>query len=723
MEVQQYWLILKRRWLPATAVFATVSALTVVSLAQQKNVYEAEGRLRFTRGDRTTALTGVGRGIGDFDPLVADNNPMSTEMEVIRSAPMIESTIRKLQLKNGDDTPLSRTQFLSRLLLTNTRGTDIMRLGYRDSKQQKAREVVDTLMSLYLDNHLRENRAQAVAARQFIEQQLPEAETNVRQADAALRRFKEANGVAELVEEGRSLVTSLADLRRRTTEAQAALADANAQAASFGGQLRMAPQEAITVTALSQSPGVQSVLRQLQDVEAQLAVERVRFHDQHPIIKSLETRKANLNAVLDGRIQQVLEGQSIAPGRNLQIGELGATLAGDYVRAEVRRVGLSNQVNTLASAQAAYQARISTLPRLEQEQRELTRKLEAAQSTYSLLLQRFHEIRVAENQNVGNARIIQPAFVLERPVSPNRMSYLATGGIVALLLGISTALVLEARDKSIKTVKEARDLFGLTLLGIIPFNKVAGKLGRRPGEADLPAAEVIVQRVPYSPISEAYRMLQANLKFLSSDRPIKTIVVTSSVPGEGKSVVSANLAMTRAQLGHKVLLIDGDMRCPRQHKIWDILNDTGLSNVIVEQTDPKTVIKSAAPNLDILTAGVTPPNPTALLDSQRMNHLLDQFSSNYDLVIIDTPALNTAADVPILGKMSDGLLLVTRPGVIDAASAAFAKERLQQSGQNVLGQIINGVAYENEPYSYYYYSQTTDIEQAALSKMPQLTKN
>jgi capsular exopolysaccharide synthesis family protein len=723
MEVQQYWLILKRRWLPATAVFATVSALTFVSLAQQKNVYEAEGRLRFTRGDRTTDLAGVGRGISAFDPLVAENNPMSTEMEVIRSVPLIEGTITKLDLQDINGTPISRTQFLRRLRLTSTRGTDILQVGYRDNDQEKASRVVDTLMSIYLENHLRENRAQAVAARKFIEQQLPEAESRVQVADAELRRFKEANQVAALAEEERALVMGLEELRRRTTEAQSILADANAQAAAFGGQLKMDPEEAIAVTALSQSPGVQTVLRQLQDIESQLAVERVRFHDQHPTIKTLISRKTNLNMVLDERIQEVMEGQPINPNRNLQIGELRATLVADYVRAEVRRRGLGNQVATLSNAQAAYQARISTLPRLEQEQRELTRKLEAAQSTYSLLLQRFHEIRVVENQNVGNARVIQPAFVLERPVSPNRMSYLATGGIVALLLAVTTALVLEARDKSIKTVKEARDLFGFTLLGIIPFNKGGGKLGRRPGEADLPGSEVIVQRIPYSPISEAYRMLQANLKFLSSDRPLKTIVITSSVPSEGKSVVSANLAMARAQLGHRVLLVDGDMRCPRQHKIWDVLNDTGLSNVIVEQTDPKLVIKTAAPNLDLLTAGVTPPNPAALLDSQRMNHLIEQFSGSYDLVIIDTPALNTAADVPILGKMSDGLILVTRPGVVDAASAAFAKERLEQSGQHVLGQVINGVASENEPYSYYYYSQTADIEHSARSKVALFARN
>jgi capsular exopolysaccharide synthesis family protein len=215
-------------------------------------------------------------------------------------------------------------------------------------------------------------------------------------------------------------------------------------------------------------------------------------------------------------------------------------------------------------------------------------------------------------------------------------------------------------------------------------------------------------------------MLQANLKFLSSDRLIKTIVVTSSVPNEGKSVVSANLALARAQLGHKVLLIDADMRRPCQHQIWDLLNDTGLSNTIVEQFDPRTVIKNVAPNLDVLTAGVIPPNPVVLLDSQRMAALIDQFSNSYDLVVIDTPSLNTVADVPILGRMADGVLIVTRPGVVDEASATFAKERLEQSDQTVLGQVINGVIHDNEPYSYYYFTEDAIVEGTVPKKKKSL---
>ncbi|MFB8787485.1 MAG: CpsD/CapB family tyrosine-protein kinase [Potamolinea sp.] len=211
-------------------------------------------------------------------------------------------------------------------------------------------------------------------------------------------------------------------------------------------------------------------------------------------------------------------------------------------------------------------------------------------------------------------------------------------------------------------------------------------------------------------------MLQANLKFISSDKQLKTIVVTSSVPKEGKSEVSANLAVAMAQVGRRVLLIDADMRHPSQHHLWELTNSVGLSNVLVGEAEFNTAVKEVMPKLDVLTAGVIPPNPVALLDSKRMASLIENFSKNYDCVIIDTPPLAGIADAPILGKMSDGILLVVRPKVVDSVSANAAKEFLARSGQNVLGLVANGVIIKNEPDSYFYYTKEDYSKQDSPSQ-------
>lgn len=723
MNIQQYWLILKRRWLPASGVFVTVSLLSVGALSMQQDIFEASGKLRYSGEDRATALTGIGLAMGDLDPLVESNNPMMTEMEIIRSVPITQEVLERVnnQISALGVPPLQRPQLLSKFQLSNPQGTDILRISYRDENPELAKLVIDTVMQVYLEHHIQDNRAEAVAARQFLERELPAAEARVKQAEADLRQFQETNRVAALEEEKVAMVGASEDLRQRFFEAESALADASAQVNTFSQQLGMDPRTAIAITALSQSPGVQTVLAQMQEVESQLAVERVRYQDASPVVQALLQRRENLQTLLDERVANTLKGQALGAGVNLQGGELQAALVGDLARTEAVRRGLSQQLQQLSNAQAQYQQRIAVLPRLEQEQRELLRRLEAAQGTYSLLLERLHEARVTENQTVGNARIVQQAFVADRPVEPRKGMFLATGGLVALLLAAATAAALESQDTYVKTAREARNLFELTLLGVIPLDKQGARSGGFSRTSAAATPEVVVKNAPNAAIAEAYRMLQANIRFLSSDRAIKTVVVTSSIVGEGKSVISANLAMAKAQLGHRVLLIDADMRCPRQHQIWDVCNDRGLSNLIVEQRTLEHSVKPIAENLDLLAAGVIPPNPTALIDSQRMAAVIEQAAQHYDFVVIDTPALNIAADVSMLGRLSDGVLLVTRPGLLDLDSAMASKERLAQFGQMVLGQVINGVVPENEPYSYYYFTgheperQGIALKQSSLS--------
>ncbi|MBD1876702.1 polysaccharide biosynthesis tyrosine autokinase [Nodosilinea sp. FACHB-131] len=703
MNTSQYWLMLKRRWLPATVVFASAVASTAVTLSLQPEIYQAEGKIRFTGADKAAALTGVGAGVSGFDPTVESNNPITTEMEEIRSTPILDAVVEKVNAFAPADQPsLSRGDLKHNLSLTSPRGTDILLLTYRDRNPKLAQAVVDAVMLVYIDQHIQDNRAETVAAREFLERELPGAEARVQAAETELRRFQEAHQVASLEEEKGAMVVAREELNRHLAEVNSELADVSGQAQSFSEQLGMTPQQAIALTSLNQSPGVQDILTQFQAVEAQLAVERVRYRDASPVVSTLLTRRAHLEALLDERIAEALHGLPAPAKGQLQGGELKAALAGDLARTEAKRQGLTQQVNALAAAQSAYTQRAAQLPFLEQEQRELMRRLEAAQSTYALLLGRLHEARVTENQNMGNARIMQPAVALDQPVAPRGGSFLATGALLGLGLAGLTALGLESRDRKLKTATEAKDLFGLTLLGMIPDHRWGHPLPS--GDH----AEVVVEQAPSGAIAEAYRMLQANLRFLSSDRDINTVVITSSVIGEGKSVVSANLAMARAQTGQRVLLIDADMRCPRQHKIWHVVNDQGLSNLLVEQRPAQGMIKTPVEHLDLLTAGVIPPNPAVLIDSQRMVVVLEQLAQTYDFIVIDTPALNIGIDALALGQMADGVVLVTRPGVVDIDSATMANERLTQSRLPVLGQVINGILPRHEPHSYFYYGTYGD---------------
>ncbi|HEY9300260.1 MAG TPA: polysaccharide biosynthesis tyrosine autokinase, partial [Phormidium sp.] len=328
--------------------------------------------------------------------------------------------------------------------------------------------------------------------------------------------------------------------------------------------------------------------------------------------------------------------------------------------------------------------------------------------------------------NVGNAMIIEEANVPGKPADSKKKLFVIAGFAAGVMVYVVIAFLVDLADPTLKTAKELRQIFKYTVLGMIPSWQKR-LIFPIPMKKQDEKVKLAVKDAPHSIISETYRMLQANLKFLSPDRELKVIVVTSTVSKEGKSTVSANLAVAMAQLGQRVLLIDGDMHHPMQHHIWNLTNAAGLSDVIVGQADINTVVKGVMDNLDVLPCGVIPPNPLALLDSKRMASLIADFSEDYNFVIIDTPPLVLVADALTLGKVADGVLLVARPGVVDTVSASASKGFLVQSGQNVLGIVVNGIVVENEPDSYFHhaksYSEDLTSTKITLSKKEKSAAN
>ena len=719
LDLQKLWLIIKRRWLPAASVFSCVVGIAVVVASLPKPVYEAQGKLLF-KSNQSSSLTGAGQEIGELNPIAEKSNPLNTEIEIIRSVPFVQKTVIALNLKNEYGNPLKPEILAGQIKLKNLPATDVLQVSYESINPEEAAAVVNKVMSLYIQNNLQTNRAEAVAVGDFIAIQLPKTEATVRQAEAALRQFKEKNQVVALNEEAKSAVSIIKQLESQINETQAVLADANARSAMLRKQVAMNSQQSIALNTLNQSPGVQKVLVDLQQVEGELAVQQTRFIETHPTIEDLKNKRDALTALLQQRITAAGGNQSQVSNENLQSGDLKQKLLADFVKSEEERIGLTSRLASLSNAQSLYRQRVNILPKLEQSQRELERQLAAAQSTYEVLLRKLQEVRVAENQNIGNVRIIEPALIPKNASNRKQVITLILGNLLAILLATATVLLLEVGDTSIKTLKEARELFGYTLLGSIPY--FGKKVTLRQNDQELSIPELPVKDTPRSPSSEAYRMLQANLKFLSSDQALRVIVVTSSVPKEGKSTVSANLAAAIAQLGRRVLLVDADMRAPMQHHIWELTNAAGLSDVIVGQAEFAQVVSQVMDNLEVLSAGVIPPNAMALLESKRMGLLIKDFCSDYDFVIIDAPPLILAADALTLSRMTDGVLLVTRPGVVNSNSAAAARESLERCGQKVLGLVVNGVLPENEPDSYFYYGQGyySDTD-AKTSKQPTST--
>ncbi len=720
VDIQKYWRVLKRRWVPATGVFAAVVAVAFLLALQQKPSYQAQGKL-LIKNSRASSLTGLGEGIGELEGLKGQTtSPLDTQAEIVRSVPIMQGTIKALHLADDQNKLLEPEDLAKELTIKGVASTDVLNISYQGKDPKLTAAVVNKVIEVYIASNVQANRAEAASARKFIAEQLPATEAAVRKADLALRQFKEENRVIVLQEEASAAVKIISDLDAQVTQAQAQLGDVTAQSKELQSRIGIDAQAAVPLSTLSQAPGVQAVLKQLQEVQGQLAVERTRYQAGYPTIANLERKVSALDILLKERVQQIVGGgQQVSLG-SLQVGGVQQSLIQEAVKVEAAKLGLISRIATLSNARSAYKNRANVLPRLEQNRQELERKLQAAQSTYEALLKKLQEVQIAENQNIGNARIISPALVPTRPTGSKKSLILGGSVFAGILLAIATAFTLDLGDRSIKTVKEAKELFRYTLLGVIPVLIKGGRSRSYSENFEQTPPNIITRDEPPSPISESYQMLQANLKFLSSDKNLKTIVVTSSVAQEGKSKVSANLAVTMAQVGYRVLLVDADMRHPNQHHIWGLTNSVGLSNVMVDQIALDVAVREVADNLHVLPSGVIPPNPIALLDSKRMASLITGFSQDYDYVVFDTPPLAGTADAAVLGKMVDGILLVVRPGVVDSTSANSAKEFLAQSGQTVLGMVINGVNVKNEPDSYFYYTRKPSDQH--LSPSSSLTK-
>lgn len=218
---------------------------------------------------------------------------------------------------------------------------------------------------------------------------------------------------------------------------------------------------------------------------------------------------------------------------------------------------------------------------------------------------------------------------------------------------------------------------------------------------------LLAHEKPKSPISEAYRVLRTNIQFSSIDKPVKVIAVTSSGPGEGKSTTISNLAVTFAQSGNKVLLIDSDLRKPRLHKIFGMPNQVGLVNVLTRQESIEGAVQqSLAENLYVLSSGPIPPNPSELLQSQSMKNFLKEASEKFDIILIDTPPVGTVTDAAILSSMVDGMVLVAASAQVRIEELKRSKELLEKVNANILGVVLNKLdknAQGNYYYYYYYY--------------------
>ena len=351
---------------------------------------------------------------------------------------------------------------------------------------------------------------------------------------------------------------------------------------------------------------------------------------------------------------------------------------------------LNDDIANATSQRQAQEAR--------NRQRTLQEQISTWQSTWASLL---------SSMNVGTPNalvVIEKPTVPTIPIGPRILTNTLLAALIGLIVAAGAALLIESLDDTLKNQDDVRTLLNLAPVGIITRIETVG---------DYPD-KLVVSKFPLSSAAEAYRILRTNLQFKMVERSIRSLMVTSTQPMEGKSVTAANLAAVLAQSGKKVILVDADLRRPTQHRVFEMSNSTGLTGALLEEKANlnEFMREDIIDNLNVMSSGPLPPNPSELLGSKRMADLIAQLQGLCDIVIFDTAPVMSVADATALAGQVDGVLLVVDSGHTRRKMARMSYEALAAVGANVMGVVLNRVSKRGKDSSYsYYYPQRKDSEQ------------
>jgi capsular exopolysaccharide synthesis family protein len=392
--------------------------------------------------------------------------------------------------------------------------------------------------------------------------------------------------------------------------------------------------------------------------------------------------------------------------------------------------GLSNQVESYDRTLDRFRARLDAVPARHIQLARMEREAGLLEETYLLLETRRKQGELDAAITDHTVQIVDPAALPVDPIRPRKVLSVLMAGVLGLVLGFGAAFGREQLDTRVRSREDLRSASGeVPVLGTIPrmpaahradaaggrgLAGVVGRVGRvgrgtgfgrgsNGGSPGLPA-RLVTGIDPRSPVSEAYRALRTNITFARVERPPRTLVFTSAMPGDGKSTSASNLAITLCQQGQKCVLVDADLRRGALNQAFSVPREPGLADALLERASIDEVIqlieleRGGGAHLRFIPSGVYPPNPAELLGSERMRHLLAELVDRYDAVIIDAPPLNVVTDAAILGIHADGVILVARAGVTDRGALAHATQQLEAIRAPVLGTILNDVDVRRERY-------------------------
>ncbi|WP_152592420.1 GumC family protein [Nostoc sphaeroides] len=683
---QVFLSVLQRRAPVMIGVTIAIMTIVVISLVLNRKPPEYEGSFQLLVepvNDDTKAV----------DVIKDSNSQMSSldyesQIQVLKSPELMRSTVRQLQVSYPE---ISYNSLLESLKITRLGETKIIQVRYGSTNLKQTQVVLERIAENYLDYSQIRRQTKLRQGLQFVEKQLPFTQNRVDQLQKELQLFRQKYSFNDPETEGSQITSQTIELSQKRQAIDLQLAQARANFAILQG-------ENGATTTLNTAPLYQQLITQIRELDVQIATESTRFQDRNPTIQTLKEKRASLLPLLRQEAQRLL-------------GVKFAELATQLQTLEVQSQELTKIEQKLAQ-------RRKQLPLLTRQYADLQRKLQFANENLNRFLSTRENIQIQISQTELGWQLLQVPTTPDIPIySFNIQRNLLVGLFLSILSGIGIVLLIEKLDNSYHSVDELKTKLKQPLLGNIPFEKQVKTKQNRTFNQTIPLVNIPnyfdrgIAELGVLPaqefgdsstnFSEALRVLNTNIQLLSSDRPIRSIVISSAMAGDGKSTVALHLAKIATAMGQRVLLVDADLRKPTIHDLLDLNNLWGLSNLISTNLPVGEVIRQlpSISQLSVITAGPIPPDPTKLLSSEKMKQLMADFHNSFDLVIYDVPPLVGLADASLIAPHTDGILIVVSIHKTNSSMLKVALDNLKISRLNILG--IVGNAQKSTINSYY----------------------